>query len=95
MRPIDADKLLEYEIVLNENMGLKMVASQFITAAPTLDVAPVKHGKWVDGVDYYEPILMEPYEMVTHLICSNCNEIWFNPECHPNYCPHCGAKMDL
>lgn len=81
MRPIDADKLLEYEIVLNENMGLKMVASQFITAAPTLDVAPVVHGEWIaDEYFYYR--------------CSNCGFEQDAPEYVSPYCPQCGAKMD-
>lgn len=89
--PSNSPAYSRYMAQLNERTRLKHMIADF----PAADVAPVKHGKWVDGVDCYKPILMEPYEMVTHLICSNCNEIWFNPECHPNYCPNCGAKMDL
>lgn len=47
----------------------------------------VRHGKWLDkSMDYY---------------CSECGTsfhdelFWIQGDCiTPNYCPHCGAKMD-
>lgn len=55
------------------------------------DVAPVIHAKWIDHSEeddagYYK--------------CSNCEEPWVLMEGTPddnkmNYCPTCGAKMDL
>ena len=53
-----------------------------VEAAPTVDAAPVVHGrwKWTFGKPYCECCAIEPYR------ASN-NEM-------PNYCPNCGAKMD-
>lgn len=53
---------------------------------PAADVAPVRHGKWEwDIEDIYR--------------CSNCAEKSHVKEVigHPewDYCPNCGAKMDL
>ena len=47
---------------------------------PTID--PVKHGHWKFAKDVY-------------VSCSVCGVtiLLFNAE-NPNYCPHCGAKMD-
>ena len=42
---------------------------------------PVRHGKWVFGGDGC-------------VVCSECDEEEPN-DIHRNYCPHCGAKMDL
>ncbi len=61
----------------------------FEDAMQKRDVAPVVHGKWSE-----------------ELVCGGMNEIWdytcgvcggvvHNPYDHMNYCPHCGAKMDL
>lgn len=60
-----------------------------IEDAPTADVVEVKHGEWVEiktGEKLYDYCFK----------CSNCNK-----ETPPNsfvvspdYCPHCGAKMD-
>lgn len=69
MRLIDADKLLEYEIVLNENMELKMVASQFIRTAPTIDAVPVvrcKDCKYWDGGDCYRLGLSLPDDFCSY-----------------------------
>lgn len=52
---------------------------------PTADVAPVRHGQWGTHSDRPDS-----------LICSVCNcgfDMWkHDPH---NYCPNCGAKMDL
>lgn len=60
------------------------------------DVAPVKHGNWVNYAGKHDRGM--------DLRCSICNlrasyfvggsdEWWDNSK--PNYCPNCGAKMDL
>lgn len=58
-----------------------------ISEAPAVEAEPVKHGRWVkdhDGDEY----------------CENCyrympdREVTGDP-CATNYCPNCGAKMDL
>lgn len=50
------------------------------------DVEPVRHGRWVEKEKYTFGIMYD---------CSLCeNRILDNG--HPwNYCPNCGAKMDL
>ena len=54
--------------------------------APTIDAVPMKHGRWVFGVD------KETGERdLKAWTCSECNEKY---PWQPNYCPHCGAKMD-
>lgn len=54
------------------------------------DVAPVRHGRWVPHVDYLE------------VKCSECGffvkvdmvDQITKEKGLPNFCPHCGAKMD-
>lgn len=56
-----------------------------IEAAPTIDAAPVVHGRWKYGDD-------------VDLICSECGgdalSDWTCQQICTKYCPHCGAKMD-
>lgn len=61
-----------------------------IRHAPAADVAPVVHGRWVETT-------VDTFGSVKH-ICSECGKYrlysWSDyKEC--NYCPNCGAKMDL
>lgn len=57
------------------------------------DVSPVVHGKWKEeNPDYLDG---DPF-----YICSICGETWnleagTPKENNMNYCPNCGAKMDL
>ena len=55
-----------------------------IESFPTVDVAPVVHGRWETNSDRPDS-----------LICSVCKcgfDMWkHDPH---NYCPNCGAKMD-
>lgn len=52
--------------------------------APTADVAPVVHGRWISFLDG-DHIMPERYYR-----CSRCGRV--ESRCQP-YC-HCGAKMD-
>lgn len=58
---------------------------EILKSIPPVDAAPVVHGKWIHFEDD------DPWEWT----CSACMK---NSELHgeyPNYCPNCGAKMDL
>ena len=64
-------------------------AIQIINEAPSADVAPVRHAKWV---------LID--ECVNEgVYCSNCHKKIYrteyaNQKVKSNFCPNCGAKMD-
>lgn len=49
-------------------------------AAPTVDAAPVVHGRWIKDGDV--------------VVCSNCGEEHAWEEYRATYCEDCGAKMD-
>ena len=53
---------------------------------PAADVAPVRHGRWIDG-DPYCPICRK--DKFRGLDA----DVW--ADWKPDYCPNCGAKMDL
>lgn len=56
---------------------------EILTAMPTEDVVEVVHGKWVLNDD-------QVYE------CKDCGYVpSFDGYTYFNYCPNCGAKMDL
>ena len=62
---------------------------KMIESLQAADVAPVRHGRWIDA---YPDI--EPNPMFMYGICSECR---FEQSIskYLNYCPNCGAKMDL
>lgn len=73
----------------NELIRTAQVGIDRIRAA---DVAPVRHGRWVH--DYYENC-SEQFEIVK---CTNCGHKAYAMAIYVrggNYCPNCGAKMDL
>ena len=60
-----------------------------IKDAPAADVAPVVHGQWVWK---QFPIPWGDSDLDVYTVCSVCGC------CSPgesNYCPNCGAKMDI
>lgn len=62
-----------------------------IKAAPAVDAEPVKHGRWEE----WWPcicLIMTGEEMLYR--CSVCDAKYADIE-GKNYCPNCGAKMDL
>ena len=58
----------------------------YIDSEPTVDVAPVRHGRWIH----------ERTEGGFHIWrCNQCGRgMNANPEGTDLYCYHCGAKMD-
>lgn len=85
MRPIDADALLEK---MHRTSRYFSVVYD-VDAMPTLDVAPVVHGRWV--------LLDECYNEGVY--CSACHKkvykkCYANQKIKSKFCPHCGAKMD-
>ena len=67
--------------------AIKMISYPGYT--PTADVAPVVHGRWIDGA--------EDFTCGNHnaecSIC-RCYVSWGGCDEDFNYCPNCGAKMD-
>lgn len=58
---------------------------------PTVDAAPVKHGRWIEN---------EGFDGDCYYTCSVCKCDWTTIDGTPTennmrYCPECGAKMDL
>lgn len=63
---------------------------KFCQSIPAADVAEVRHGRWEEEFDGIDTI----YE------CSVCGEPFVTLEGTPadnlwNYCPNCGAKMEV
>ena len=94
MRPIDADRALE--IVRDQGIAhpnayhLTNYATLILREAPTIDVAPVRYGRWVDN--HCTACGMMPMGDEMWKLCD------FEPprfEKFMDYCPNCGAKMDL
>ena len=90
MRLIDADALIAKAYIMQEPNGFihSVVTERQIVAAPTIKAEPVRHGRWVD-------------HMCRDWRCSECGEKInkvrnVDGYCYddkPNYCPHCGARM--
>ena len=53
-----------------------------IDSAPTVDAVEVVHGRWIQSEPGYK-------------LCSHCMADVAIYSGHRNYCPNCGAKMDL
>lgn len=65
----------------------------WISDAPTIDAEPVRHGRWIKGHG------MMPPEYFGRHKCSLCGHFALSRKIGheelSNYCPNCGAKMDL
>ena len=53
--------------------------------APAADVAPVRHGRWIEKDKYTFGVMYD---------CSICDNRILDNGHSWNYCPNCGAKMD-
>ena len=66
-----------------------MTTIMAIQETPAADVAPMVHGEWKQESTFY-------------IICSNCGAemvpcpyVMWSKYTKMNYCPNCGARMDL
>ena len=84
MRLIDADALavklkrLQSQVSSTSAMEIAEYIDR-INAQPTIEAAPVVHGRWIGFHGYYE--------------CSLCGSEMGTRDGW-NYCPNCGARMD-
>ena len=76
-----------YEFLRGYEEGAKYIASIVLHSDNLVDAVPVKHGRWED--------LREAYNDVPRSKCSLCGCKIIGLESRYNYCPNCGAKMDL
>ena len=66
-------------------------AIDMIEDTTAADVAPVRHGQWIE---YTKVIIPEPYNKWEQ--AWKCSECGFDDGFVAyNYCPNCGAKMDI
>lgn len=88
MRPIDADALKN---AFEEDGHLSGYIEEFIDDMPTLDVAPVVHGRWEkwNGDDRHHCTACECYANEERDAYG-----YITSEFLDNYCPNCGARMD-
>lgn len=89
MRLIDADKLtIDASFFDDEkDRAFQYVSMEQIKDAPTIEDEPIKHGKWKRvSADKYVQHAYAFYR------CSECGEDIIGEH---NYCPNCGAKMEV
>ena len=93
-RLIDADAI-KYKMLYKEDWlkgtGVEKqgVWKEDIDSMPTIDVEPVRHGKWIDEGRYADFFPHHAWR------CSECGKYvieidvpWYK------FCPECGARMD-
>lgn len=66
------------------------IVPNILACIPSADVAPVRRGRWIDLILAYEKrcdwdVLIE---------CSCCGSR-YSGDRRDNYCPNCGAKMEV
>lgn len=91
------DELIRRNTLLEEydkhHVGPPGGARKLIKEAPAVDAVPVVHGYWVGTADGYADgeLVYDMWE------CSECGYDADGADEKPdwNYCPNCGAKMDL
>lgn len=96
-RYIDADALYElidggYDVDFDEVPETKKALLAMIDYQETADVAPVRHGKWIER-EVSDGKVIDEWQSAKCSACGRYNTIpyiYFFREC--NYCPNCGAK---
>ena len=68
-----------------------MISAYDVIMLPSTDVAPVRHGRWVQVIVHVE--FEDGFVDRVEEYCSVCHEP--NERRCTYFCPNCGAKMDL
>lgn len=100
MRLIDADNLFKNNVIIVRGEDGEVVAQQMIAIlhnAPTIEAELVKHGRWVEKKRW------SMGKWHKWLECSECGNQDHDLDMYKdmpfiapaNYCPNCGAKMNL
>lgn len=90
------DKYIKYEDILEcrsfQDEEGRWILHAEIDEIPAADVAPVRHGRWEKVTS-----LMHQFGYYLGASCSICGKTHYflSGEMILNYCPNCGAKMDL
>ena len=92
------DEYIEREVATNVvcNILWKMndlstsVMAKALNSIPAADVAPVRHGRWVQVIVHIE--FEDGFVDRVEEYCSVCHEP--NERRCTYFCPNCGAKMD-
>ena len=91
--PIRKDKCDRKHANKHFILGIESVI-EFVEDLPAADVAPVRHGRWIEDERTY------PGPGLKNNLCSACGEVagaWkegLEPGRKWAYCPNCGARMD-
>ena len=95
MRLIDADELLEKHTcdvygAYDDSCMVQAVFVPYIKGAPTIEAAPVVHGRWED-----KPTGRYGQQQSWCTACRKPSGIGgIEKNRHRAYCPNCGARMD-
>ena len=84
MDSFDAHWVTEYDEA-GFSMEYKAVPVGAIENAPAVDAEPVRHGEWLDCENYNDIVQCSKCGLIRNIYKQ---EGW-------NYCPNCGAKMDV
>lgn len=79
-----------YEFLRGYEEGAKYIANMVLNSDNLVDAEPVKHGRWINRTKSVKGLWDYRFD------CSTCGHIFWNAGIKNfNYCPACGAKMDL
>lgn len=83
------DEYIEREALLKKmkNWHEKISLIECVNSMPAADVAPVRHGRWIERKSFHA----DGGVSAKCSVCKNDVQYLGNPL---NYCPNCGSKMD-
>lgn len=83
-------ELLSWAVCINHPEHLmREDAIYVLDTIPAADVAPVRHGRWIDEVEKHPELY--GWVPLDSVVCSICD---ISNNRKTKFCPNCGAKMD-
>lgn len=93
---IEREAAIQAASIWNGDESTEAWIQSALQKLPAADVAPVRHGRWIDGKVRH----IKNGELRNMRECSECGSCYFVYDAYnsveevPNYCPNCGARMD-